>query len=55
MKYKDLFKGMGIGIAIGIAICTMCMPKKKCAKTTAGKMVKTASRILSDVQDTMGL
>lgn len=55
MNYKDLFKGIGIGMAAGAAVSAVCMPKKKSAKTTAGKVVKTASRILNDVQDTMCL
>lgn len=55
MNYKDFIKGVGIGMAAGAVVSMMCMPKKKHAKTTAGRMVKTASRILNDVQDTMCL
>ena len=55
MKNKDFIKGIGIGMVAGAAVSMMCMPKKKRAKTTAGRMVKTASRILNDVQDTMCL
>lgn len=55
MNYKDFIKGVGVGMAAGAAVGMMCMPRKKHAKTTAGKMVKTASRILNDVQDTMCL
>lgn len=55
MNYKDFVKGVGIGMVAGAAVSAMCMPKRKNAKTTAGKMVKTASRILNDVQDTMCL
>lgn len=55
MNYKDFIKGVGIGMLAGAAVGAACMPKRKHAKTTAGRMVKTASRILNDVQDTMCL
>lgn len=55
MNYIDLVKGIGIGMIAGAAVSTACTPKKRHAKTTAGKVVKTAGRILNDVQDSMGL
>jgi len=55
MNKMDFIKGVGLGMVAGAAVSMMCTPKKKHAKTTAGKMIKTAGRILNDVQDTMCL
>ena len=55
MNYMDFAKGVGIGMVTGAAVGIAMMPKKKTAKTTAGKFMKTAGRILTDVQDTFNM
>ena len=55
MNYFDFAKGVGIGMVTGAALGMVLMPKKRSARTTAGRLIKTAGRILSDVQDTMGM
>ena len=55
MNYTDFAKGVGIGMAAGAVVTAALKMKKRSARTTAGKLVKTAGRILTDVQDTMGM
>ena len=55
MNYMDFAKGVGIGMVTGAAVGIAMMPKKKNARTTAGKLVKTAGRILADVQETFNM
>jgi gas vesicle protein len=55
VNYMDFAKGVGIGMVTGAAVSIAMMPKKKNARTTAGKLVKTAGRILSAVQETFNM
>ncbi len=55
MNYMDFVKGVGIGMVTGAVVGISMMPKKKNARTTAGKLVKTAGRILTDVQETFNM
>lgn len=55
MNYTDFAKGIGVGMAAGAMVTAAMAMKKRSAKSTAGRLVKTAGKILTDVQDTMGL
>ena len=55
MNYMDFAKGVGLGMVAGAVVSVSMMPRRKSARTTAGKLVKTAGRILSDVQETFNM
>lgn len=55
MSYTDFAKGVGVGMAAGAAVTAAAVLKRRSARSTAGRLVRTAGKILTDVQDTMGL
>lgn len=53
MSYTDFAKGVGVGAAAGFIMTAALTMKKRSARTTMGKVIKTAGKILTDVQDGM--
>ena len=50
MCSMSFWKGMGAGLAVGLALGITAVPKKKCRSRTAGHFL----RMVGDVVDSMG-
>ena len=55
MQSKTFLKGLGIGMAAGMAVALMAVPKKKGGKSMAGKAIKALGDIVDNVSDALGL
>ena len=57
MNNIDFIKGVGVGVIARATIGMAAAPftKKKCTKTFAGKVMKTAGEILENVTQVLGM
>ena len=53
MKNVNPITAVGLGLAAGAAVSLIVMPKKKSLKAKATKAVKTASRIVEGISDSL--
>ena len=54
MSNMAFIKGLGIGMAAGMAVAFMATPKKKGGKSMAGKAIKALGDIVENVSDALG-
>lgn len=54
MSNMAFIKGLGIGMAAGMAVAFMATPKKKSGKSMAGKAIKALGDIVENVSDALG-
>ncbi len=56
MKQHEFAKGMTMGVAAGMALGAMMVPKKRTnVKRAAEKAMKTVGQVMEDLSDEMGL
>jgi len=54
MTKKNIFIGIGMGLAIGGCMAMAMKPKKSCMKSAIGKTVSAVGNIADSISDMMG-
>lgn len=54
MKKAVFIRGIIIGAAVGASLCLVMPHKKKCCKSTVGRLLKAAGDITDRISDCLG-